>query len=45
MPWPLFDDLTDHDLHAMYEYLSAIPCLEGPPNLPGLPVLPPHPCH
>jgi hypothetical protein len=45
MPWPLFDDLTDHDLRAMYEYLSAIPCLEGPPNLPGLPVLPLHLCH
>lgn len=38
MPWPLFDDLTDHDLRAMYEYLRAIPCVEGPPGLP------PHPC-
>ena len=39
MLWPLFDDLTDHDLRAIYEYLSAIPCVEGPPGLP------PHPCH
>ena len=22
---------TDHDLRAIYEYLSAIPCIEGPP--------------
>lgn len=38
MPWPLFQDLTDHDLRAMYEYLSAIPCI---PDSPGLR---PHPC-
>ena len=29
MPWPAFSNLTDHDLEAIYEYLSAIPCLEG----------------
>ena len=22
--------MTYHDLHAIYEYLSAIPCIEGP---------------
>jgi hypothetical protein len=38
MPWPLFQDLTDHDLRAMYEYLRAIPCI---PDSPGLR---PHPC-
>jgi len=31
MPWPSFQNFTDHDLRAIYEYLSAIPCIEGPP--------------
>jgi hypothetical protein len=31
MPWPALKDLTDHDLRAMYEYLSAVPCVAGPP--------------
>jgi hypothetical protein len=31
MPWPNFQNLTDHDLRAIYEYLSAVPCIEGPP--------------
>ena len=31
MPWPGLKDLTDHDLQAIYEYLSAIPCVAGPP--------------
>lgn len=34
MPWPTFQDLTDNDLRAIYEYLSAIPCIEGDPGLP-----------
>jgi hypothetical protein len=34
MPWPAFQDLTDHELEAIYEYLSAIPCLEGGPGEP-----------
>lgn len=38
MPWPVFQDMTDQDLRAIYEYLSAIPCIEGPAGLP------PHPC-
>jgi len=25
MPWPVFQNLTDRDLQAIYEYLSAIP--------------------
>ncbi len=33
MPWPIFRHMTDHDLGAVYEFLSAIPCLEG--NQPG----------
>ncbi len=35
MPWPAFQDMTDNDLRAMYEYLSAIPCIEGDPGLPN----------
>jgi hypothetical protein len=31
MPWPIFRNMTDHDLRAIYEYLSAIPCIAGPP--------------
>ncbi len=30
MPWPGLSHLTDHDLRAIYEYLSAIPCVAGP---------------
>jgi hypothetical protein len=30
MPWPTFKHMSDHDLQAIYEYLSAIPCIEGP---------------
>jgi hypothetical protein len=33
MPWPAFDDWTDHDLRAVYEYLSALPCVEGGPGV------------
>ena len=35
MPWPTFHNMTDHDIRAVYEYLSAIPCLEGDPGLPN----------
>lgn len=38
MPWPAFKGMTDRDLRAIYEYLSAIPCIEGDPGLPN-----PHP--
>ncbi len=31
MPWPEYESLTDKDLRAIYEYLSAIPCIAGPP--------------
>ena len=37
MPWPAFRKMTDHDLHAIYEYLSAIPSnsrQDGPPAGP-----------
>jgi hypothetical protein len=32
MPWPDFQSLTEHELRAIYEYLGAVPCLEGPPS-------------
>ena len=35
MPWPQFQDMTDNNLRAIYEYLSAIPCIEGDPGLPN----------
>ena len=31
MPWPNLQNMTDRDLRAIYEYLSAIPCVAGPP--------------
>jgi hypothetical protein len=31
MPWPAQKNMTDHDLRAIYEYLSAVPCVAGPP--------------
>ncbi len=36
MPWPTYQNLTDYELRAIYEYLSAIPCVAGPadPNDP-----------
>jgi hypothetical protein len=30
MPWPAYQDWTDHDLRAVYEYLKAIPCIASP---------------
>jgi hypothetical protein len=37
MPWPVYKNMTDHDLRAIYEYLSAIPCIDtivqGQPQL------------
>jgi hypothetical protein len=32
MPWPAFQNMTDRDISAIYEYLSAIPCIKGPPD-------------
>lgn len=31
MPWPYYGKLTDGDLRALYEYLSAIPPRKAPP--------------
>lgn len=35
MPWPNFKDLSDHEIRAIYEYLKAVPCIQG--NYPGEP--------
>ena len=32
MPWPAFQRMTEHEMRAVYEYLSAIPCISGPPT-------------
>jgi len=29
MPWPTFSHMTDHDIEAIYVYLSAIPCIDN----------------
>lgn len=29
MPWPVFHNMTDHQLEAIYEYLSAVPCIDN----------------
>jgi hypothetical protein len=31
MPWPIYHNMTNHDLRSIYEYLSAIPCVAGEP--------------
>ena len=35
MPWPVYQNMTDRQLKAIYTYLSAIPCLEGGPGEPS----------
>jgi hypothetical protein len=30
MSWPVYQNMSDHDLRAVYEYLSTIPCNPGP---------------
>lgn len=32
MPWPVYGKMVDNDLRAIYEYLRAIPCVEGGPG-------------
>jgi hypothetical protein len=34
MPWPDFQDMSDHDIEALYEYLSAIPCIDNSSSPP-----------
>ena len=35
MRWPSFQNMTDRQLTAIYEYLSMVPCLEGGPGEPS----------
>jgi hypothetical protein len=32
MPWPVYQNMTERDVRAIYEYLRAIPCIAGPPT-------------
>lgn len=32
MPWPVYQDLNDKELDAIFAYLSSIPCVEGGPE-------------
>lgn len=32
MPWPVYHNMRERDLRAIYEYLRAVPCVEGPPS-------------
>ena len=34
MPWPIYRNLSENDLKAIYEYLTSIPCVEGTPGEP-----------
>jgi hypothetical protein len=34
MPWPVFQSMTDHQIEAIYEYLSAIPCIDNTTSTP-----------
>ena len=45
MPWPIYANMTDRELRAIYEYLSAIPCLEGDPGNPDGSDTHGHRCH
>jgi hypothetical protein len=34
MPWALLQNMTDRQLEAIYDYLSAVPCIAGPATGP-----------
>jgi hypothetical protein len=34
MPWATLSQMTDHELDAIYEYLSAIPCIDNTTSMP-----------
>ena len=36
MPWPIYSNMSDQDIRAIYEYLRAIPCVAHKPNTPGI---------
>jgi hypothetical protein len=35
MPWPVYQDLADRDIDAIYAYLTTIPCIEGGQGQPA----------
>jgi hypothetical protein len=35
MPWPVYSKMTDREKRAIYEYLTAIPCIPGRPGVPA----------
>jgi hypothetical protein len=43
MPWPVYGKMTDNDLEAVYEYLSAIPSILERPDYCVAPPPPPMP--
>jgi hypothetical protein len=44
MRWPNFQEMTDHDIRAIYEYLKAVPCIQGNyPGPGGAGIIPPEP--
>jgi hypothetical protein len=34
MPWPVFSNMSDHDILAIWTYLSAIPCIDNTTGTP-----------
>ena len=32
MPWPIYREMLDHDMRAIYEYLRAVPVKQGFPQ-------------
>jgi len=34
MPWPTFSHMSDRDIEAIYEYLSAVPCIDNTTSTP-----------
>jgi hypothetical protein len=34
MPWPVLHNMTNHQIEAIYEYLSAIPCIDNTTSTP-----------
>jgi hypothetical protein len=34
MPWPNYQDMRDKDIEAIYEFLSAIPCIDNKTSTP-----------
>ena len=37
MPWPVFHNMTDREIDAIYEFLKTIPCQPGPATAADLP--------